>query len=36
MKFEPRMDTNSHEWFLKDEVFAVVGAAMEVLNELGH
>lgn len=24
------------EMLLKDEVFAIVGAAMEVLNELGH
>ena len=30
------MNTNEHELFLKDEVFAVVGCAMEVLNELGH
>ena len=30
------MDTNGHEWFLKKEVFDVVGCAMEVLNELGH
>jgi len=30
------MDTNKHELFLKDEVFQVVGCAMEVLNELGH
>jgi GxxExxY protein len=30
------MDTNGHELILKDEVFAVVGAAIEVLNELGH
>lgn len=27
---------NERELFLKDEVFAVVGCAMEVLNELGH
>ena len=33
---EPRMDTNSHELLLKDEVYAVVGCAMPVLNELGH
>ena len=30
------MDTNERELILKDEVFAVVGAAMEVLNVLGH
>ena len=30
------MDTNERELILKDEVFAVVGCAMEVLNELGH
>lgn len=30
------MDTNEHELFLKNEVFEVVGCAMEVLNELGH
>ncbi len=33
---EPRMDTNEHELLLKEEVFQVVGCAMEVLNELGH
>ena len=33
---EPRMDTNEHELILKEEVFDVVGGAMEVLNELGH
>lgn len=36
MRFEPRMDTNEHELFLRDEVYAVVGCAMTVLNELGH
>ena len=36
MRFEPRMDTNAHELHLKDETYAVVGCAMEVLNELGH
>ncbi|MFM7183101.1 MAG: GxxExxY protein [Verrucomicrobiales bacterium] len=36
MKLEPRMDTNSHELLLKDEVFAVVGCALDVLRELGH
>ncbi|OGV65874.1 MAG: GTP-binding protein [Lentisphaerae bacterium RIFOXYC12_FULL_60_16] len=30
------MDTNERELVLKEEVFAVVGAAMEVLNVLGH
>lgn len=30
------MDTNNHELILKEEVFDVVGCAMEVLNELGH
>ena len=30
------MDTNEHELILKEEVFDVVGCAMEVLNELGH
>ena len=35
-KTEPRMDTNKHELLLKDEVFQIVGCAMEVLNTLGH
>jgi GxxExxY protein len=30
------MDANGRELVLKAEVFAVVGCAMEVLNELGH
>jgi len=31
------MDTNENKkLLLKDEVFAIVGCAMEVLNELGH
>jgi GxxExxY protein len=32
------MDTNVHEskLILKEEVFQIVGAAMEVLNEVGH
>ena len=30
------MDTNEHELVLKEEVFDVVGCAIEVLNELGH
>lgn len=30
------MDTNGHELYLKEEVFEIVGCAMEVLNEMGH
>ena len=31
------MDTNEeNKLLLKEEVFQIVGAAMEVLNELGH
>jgi len=30
------MDTNKHELLLKDEVYQIVGCAMEVLNTLGH
>jgi len=30
------MNTNQHELLLKDEVFQIVGCAMEVLNTLGH
>jgi GxxExxY protein len=37
------MDTNKHEFgggaeklLLKDEVYQIVGCAMEVLNEIGH
>ena len=30
------MDTNEHELIFKEEVFDVVGCAMEVLNKLGH
>lgn len=30
------MDTTTHELLLKEEVFQVVGCAMEVLNTLGH
>ena len=33
---EPRMDTNTHELLLKNEVYQVVECAMEVLNTLGH
>ena len=30
------MNTNTHKLLLKEEVFQVVGCAMEVLNALGH
>jgi len=30
------MDANKHELLLKEEVFQIVGCAMEVLNTLGH
>jgi GxxExxY protein len=30
------MDPDSNKMILKDEVFQIVGAAMEVLNALGH
>ena len=30
------MDTNEHKLLFKDEVFQIVGCAMEVLNALGH
>lgn len=30
------MDTNKHELLFKEEVFQIVGCAMEVLNTLGH
>ncbi len=30
------MDTKKHELLLKDEVYQIVGCAMEVLNTLGH
>ncbi len=30
------MNTNKHELLLKEEVFQIVGGAMEVLNKLGH
>jgi len=30
------MDSNERELLLKEEVFGVVGCAMEVLNQLGH
>ena len=30
------MNTKSEKLFLKDEVFQVVGCAIEVLNTLGH
>jgi len=31
-----RMDTNREKLLLKDEVFQVVGCAVEVLNTIGH
>ena len=30
------MDTNGEKLLLKDEVFTIVGCAIEVLNGLGH
>ena len=30
------MDANEHKLLLKQEVFQIVGCAIEVLNELGH
>lgn len=30
------MNTNTHELLFKEEVFQIVGCAMEVLNTLGH
>lgn len=30
------MDTNEHKLLFKEEVFQIVGCAMEVLNTLGH
>ncbi len=30
------MNTNKHELLLKEEVFQIVGCAMEMLNTLGH
>jgi GxxExxY protein len=30
------MNTNKHELIYKEEVYEIVGSAMEVLNELGH
>jgi len=33
---KPRMDTNKHELLYKEEVYQVVGCAMEVLNTLGN
>lgn len=30
------MNTNEHELVLREQVYAIVGAAMEVMNELGH
>ena len=31
-----RMDTNDEKLLLKEEVFQIVGCAIEVLNTLGH
>ena len=31
-----RMDTNTEKLLLKEEVFQVVGSAVEVINTLGH
>jgi GxxExxY protein len=31
-----RMDTNTEKLLLKDDVFQIVGCAIEVLNTLGH
>jgi len=33
---KPRMDANERELILREEVYAVVGAAIEVLNVRGH
>ena len=33
---KPPMNTNKHELLLKDEVYQIVGCAMEVMNTLGH
>jgi GxxExxY protein len=30
------MDADEHKFELKDETYAIIGAAMEVLNTLGH
>jgi len=35
-KNEPRIDSNEHKILCKEEVFQIVGCAMEVLNALGH
>ncbi len=32
---ETQMDTNKHELLLKEEVYRIVGCALEVLNTLG-
>ena len=33
---KPPMNTNKHKLLLKDEVYQIVGCAMEVMNTLGH
>ncbi|PIE63530.1 MAG: GTP-binding protein, partial [Desulfobacterales bacterium] len=33
---KPRMDTKKHELLFKEEVYQVVGCAIEVLHTLGH
>lgn len=33
---KPRIDTNEHELLYKEEVFQIIGCAMDVLNTLGH
>ncbi len=30
------MDANGREWILKDEVYAIVSCAVEIINGLGH
>ena len=34
--YSPLMSATEHEMLLKEEVFQIVGAAMEVLNGIGH
>jgi GxxExxY protein len=33
---KPRMNANKHELILQEEVYAVIGCAIEVLNVRGH